>query len=714
MNARSLPLALNRVGSLGAPLVGRVGSNRYLALVAAAPVLLLVFRLLPPEGPGLALRMAAAAACVLLVPGALLLRVLGWPASPGVAAAGALALSLVVVFVALGLTFAVAGSLTLTLFLVTVAALAAIVPAVLTTPVAVERTDLRAALGVLVAAVPLAALTWWAAGPLQGDAFFHLGRTRKLDELDAFSSLTVVNEFRDGSPHSGYAFPLWHGAMALVGRLAGVDTTEVVLYLPALLVPLALLLAYGAGVAVFRSWAGGAALVVAQAAQLAFGRRGDQSGTGSLELITHAPTMGRVLLAPAILALAFTFAVSGGWGTLAALGAASLALSVIHPTYTPYVALLLGAFVVARLVLVRCREPLLARMGVALAAVLAPFGLYLIWLFPIVRADASHEPTAARRAFELAHYGNAFDMFGDSFRFAPEAIARGGPVVVAGLLAVPLAGLAARRLWAALVLGGSLAILAILLLPQLFTLLSDSASLSQSRRLAAFLPIAFALAGAALLLGRLRLAGVALAGAAGLAAELLVSGEFTYRVVEGGPGWVVWVAALGGLIALVAGAVLRRAGPDPGRWAVFAALAFAVPIAASGVAGAERGEYPDAFTPGLIEAVRDAAEPKDVVFADLGPAYQIAAYAPVYVNAAPTGHVPATPQNRPKRRRADAWRFFLNRSVSDSERREILARYDADWLLVDKARRRPASFLADLDLVYEDGRYVLYDVRSLR
>jgi len=47
--------------------------------VALAPALLLLAHLLPATGAGLALRLAAAAACVLLVPGALLLRAIGWP-----------------------------------------------------------------------------------------------------------------------------------------------------------------------------------------------------------------------------------------------------------------------------------------------------------------------------------------------------------------------------------------------------------------------------------------------------------------------------------------------------------------------------------------------------------------------------------------------------------------------------------------------------------
>ena len=113
------------------------------------------------------------------------------------------------------------------------------------------------------------AVVWWAAGPVNGDGFFHLARARKLAELDVLSGLSSVDEFKDGGLHPGYAFPLWHAVDALVARLAGVDVTDVLLYLPAILVPLALLLAYAAGNVVFRSLYGGVALAAVQVANSA-------------------------------------------------------------------------------------------------------------------------------------------------------------------------------------------------------------------------------------------------------------------------------------------------------------------------------------------------------------------------------------------------------------------------------------------------------------
>ena len=534
---------------------GRV--QTFPALVTGGALLALgLARLLPAEGVGLALRLAVAAFLVLLLPGWLALRPFGLPGSFGVAVAASFAVSLVLVLVALAVVFLAGSSLTAALVALAVVAAAALATGLWLGPGPEEvpvdaRVDRRAGLAVLGASIPLAGLVWWSAGPIGGDLLFHLARMRKLAELDALPVLETVSRVPGRQPPSRLRVP----ALARGGgddrRIAGVDVVDVALYLPAILVPLAVILAYGAGTAVFRRPAGGVALVVAQVTQLALSGAGGRAGTGVFELLASPPTTSRVLLAPTILALAFSVVERRSWPLIGALAAAALALSVIHPSYTPYVALLLGGFFLARLVVVRAIDPLVKRAAVALAAVMVPFVLYLAWLYPVVADDPSTRPTAARRAFEIQHYGNAFDFFGDSFRFAPEAIARGGPVVVAGLLAIPLAGFAARRRWAQLVLGSSLLGLAVLLVPQLFTLLADVFSVSQARRLSAFLPLAFALAGAFVLAGRGRLAGVALAFGAGLAAELLVSGEFTYRVQDGGPGWVVWVAVVGGL---------RRAG----------------------------------------------------------------------------------------------------------------------------------------------------------
>ncbi len=89
--------------------------------------------------------------------------------------------------------------------------------------------------------------------------------------------------------------------------------TDVVVYLPAILVPLALLLAYAAGNAIFRSPYGGVALAAVQLANLGLARREDNlAGTGFFETVTQPQAASHLLLVPAIVALAFAFLRDGG------------------------------------------------------------------------------------------------------------------------------------------------------------------------------------------------------------------------------------------------------------------------------------------------------------------------------------------------------------------------------------------------------------------
>ena len=113
----------------------------------------------------------------------------------------------------------------------------------------------------------------------------------------------IRNEIDGEHVHPGYAFPLWHGALALVARLAGVDPTLVVLYLPAILVPLALLVTYGAGRTLFGSEGGGVATTIGWLALFAF----PFGGVGSLQYLAQPGGTSRFLLVPAVLGLVFAF-----------------------------------------------------------------------------------------------------------------------------------------------------------------------------------------------------------------------------------------------------------------------------------------------------------------------------------------------------------------------------------------------------------------------
>src|SRR4029078_9564694 len=148
---------------------------------------------------------------------------------------------------------------------------------------------------VALAGVALGALLWGIEGTVKGDALFHLGRIRKLDDFGALS-LRAVDEFKDGGLHPGYAFPLWHGWLALVAKLAGVDPTSVVLHESSILAPLALVLALEMGRQVFRSTWLAVAVLLAQVGMIALAP-GDGGAYTSLEL---PGTVARQLLVPAV------------------------------------------------------------------------------------------------------------------------------------------------------------------------------------------------------------------------------------------------------------------------------------------------------------------------------------------------------------------------------------------------------------------------------
>ena len=105
------------------------------------------------------------------------------------------------------------------------------------------------------------------------------------------------------------------------------------------------------------------------------------------------------------------------------------------------------------------------------------------------------------------------------------------------------------------------------------------------------------------------------------------------------------------------------------------------------------------LTPGLVQTLRDTVPEGDVVYSDVESSYRSAAAAPVYIAAAPPGHVADTDENRPYARRDDNRRFFRTGDLA------IPRRYGSSWLVVDRRRfdLRPA-----LPIVYRDGRFTLY------
>jgi hypothetical protein len=676
---------------------GRLGSSAlFLALVLAAPAALVLGRALPAHGLGLILRLTAASACVLIVPGAVFVRALGRPHTFGVAIAASFAWSLAALAGALALTFAFGETITTTLWLVAAFSAVSLVPALLRAPVPSEESERLTIAGVAAAATLFAGAVWWASNTVYGDALFHLGRVRKLESFH-LTSLSVVDEFRHGGLHPGYAFPVWHAGLAMVARLADVDPTVVMLHLPAILTPLAVVLAYAAGAALFRSYGAGVATAAAQVGLIGFSR----AGTGSFDFLALPPTVARALIVPALLALVFSLVAGGRRRQVLSVSAASIALALVHPTYAFFAAVPLAGFLLARVALASSlwRENL--RIAASLPAVLIPAGLYGLWLKPIVDETVTHSPDAAVQAQQIAHYKGQIDIVHGLLRLAPETISRGGAIAVAGLVAIPMAALAGTRRWAAYVLGASLAVLLLVLVPWAFDSLANAVSVSQARRLAIFLPIPFAVAGAASLIGRYRLGGCLAAFGAGGLLQLVYPGEFSYFLIVGGPPWPVWLALAGAGIGLIVAAIVRRSVPEATPlWTAAVALSLVAPVGLAGLAYVKRDE-PDRLrlTPGLVHALRTTVPAHDTVFSDLETSYRIEAYAPVYVSAAPPAHVADTKDNYPNERRDDVIKFLNSGSLS------IPRRYHAQWIVVAKRR---FDLPLKLPKVYSDQRFDLY------
>jgi hypothetical protein len=383
-------------------------------------------------------------------------------------------------------------------------------------------------------------------------------------------------------------------------------------------------------------------------------------------------------------------------------------MTLTHPPHSALVLVVLGGFLVARALLAR-RD--LVQIGAALLAVAVPTGAVALWLRPILHETAAHNPGAKELRHAFASYPTELDVFGlHSYRLKPELFGRGGAIAVAALVLLPLAVFARRRLWAALALGGMLAVLAVSLLTFLFPHFADLVSISQARRLVGFSPRAFVVVGGALVLARL-LGPVVLpvALAAGIVLQWRVPGDFgsPYRHAHGGPGWLTWVSFAAAGAALVVAAFGRRVPylEREGPLAAAAVALFLIPVAVHGYS--DWSAPPSARTPlppRVARALAQRLPERAVVFTDPQTGYELVAALPVYVNATPAVHSSDTKANHPNRRDREALDFFREGGPLSVPRR-----YGAQWLLVD--RRLDGNKRFPLRQAYADGRYVLYRLK---
>ena len=219
------------------------------------------------------------------------------------------------------------------------------------------------------------------------------------------------------------------------------------------------------------------------------------------------------------------------------------------------------------------------------------------------------------------------------------------------------------------------------LVPWVFTPFSDVVSLSQSRRLAGFLPLAFALAGGMGVLARLLGPFVVpLALAAGIVFQLFHPGDFGYTLEDGGPAWATIAASPGRPSALVrrARAAAQRSS-RPRRSPRACCSCRRTSTGSRTGARPRRGRRTSSRT-GLLDAVREHVPVGAVVFSSPEPSYRLGAYVPVRVCLNPKNHVADTVENRPRERVRAYLRFRLTGDLS------IPRACGAQWLLVDRER----------------------------
>jgi hypothetical protein len=509
-------------------------------------------------------------------------------------------------------------------------------------------------------------LLWHVEGPVTGDGPFHEARVRK---LVAFGDLHLrtVDEFKDGGLHPGYAFPLWHGFLALVAWASQLDAGTVVRHEPSVLAPLACVLIWESGVALFGSSWAGLSVLIASLALFCFA----PGHGGSFATLALPGTTARQLLVPAALVLFFAWIETRSSAALAGTAAVFGALALVHPTYALFLLLPLGGYAVLR--------PAEWRLSLSgLAAAVVPSGLTVLWLKPIADETLSRNPGVKQLAQNIAQYRSQLVVSNlHHFRLAPEVLGRSGAVAVAALALVPVTALAWRKRWGAFVLGGTLVVLALMEVPWLFVHFSSAVSLSQSRRAAGFWPLPFVFAGALALVARTWLVLPA-SLAAGIVLQRLWPGDFAYGLRHGGPAIVTWVALIGGAVALVAGLFIRPKEPRA-RFAVgaWAATLFALPVVVHGFAHWSPRTPVDrlALPPTLVHALRTKVPKGAIVIAPVQMSYRVVAEAPVYVVALPVAHVADTRANDPYTRRAAVQKWVRTNDPS------IPRRYGATWAI---------------------------------
>ena len=565
-----------------------------------------------------------------------------------------------------------------------------------------RRACPRVPLTVVAAGVGFGIALWFLMGHLTGgDDLFHLARVRKLDDFGSLS-LRSVDEFRDGGLHPGYAFPLWHllprarcaarrgrpdggcsarGERARAGRVprrVGVGQGGL---------PLGLGRAGGA-----RDVRSGSSRSPPAAAARTRRWRSRRRRAGSC-------------FVPAVIALFFAFVAErsrGGLATIACRDRSARARST-RPTRSS------SSF----------RWSASSPPGRCSPGARSP---RVCWASPpsssrrgwsrsgCARSRARPRRSTRRRtrctvrSCTTGASSTSSRTGATGSRRRCSAGAGRSPSRRCSPCRLPSSrpGAAGPRSCSA----GSSLVLALMLLPELFTRFADAVSISQARRAAGFVPFALRprrrCSRARPADSRSRALPIGLG--AGIALQLAYPGDFGYALDQGGPAIVTWIALVGG-----GGGAGRRDLPPaaprrarPHGW-LTAATAFAGRAADRAARVHPLGRETDDVEAADPGADRGAADEGAGAAPSSSPTTTRATRSPPTRPSTSRTRCrvtsPNTKANRPYERRADAKQFFRTGDLA------IPRRYGATWLVIRTAR---SKLMPDLPKAYADKDYVLY------
>jgi hypothetical protein len=674
-------------------------------IVAISILVVFIIGRLPDGEFTNALKLMVASPIVLLLPGAALVRLLGWSRTASGLFVHSFIWSLMIAAASLLIAFVLETSV--------VGALVAYFLATIGFTVAgwgrplpeFEREELHALL--LVVGLGILCGFVLVVGPQfgqRGDWVEHLGRTRKIAELPELVSLESIQLVGpDIGLHPMYAFPLWHGVMAFIARFVALDSEFVVMHLATLLAPIAAVTAFHAGRIVFGTTALGVATAVVQLTWISIPWKISQ-----LDRLAEPGHVVIVILYLVAIGATFSYLRRREFNSLALLAATSLAMTLLHASYVPHMLIPLGSFLLLHFAVER--DVKLAWDGLAvLVAILLPFLIYLPWIYPTASAEGTSLDPAGQLATSTETYRTLIDVAGLSVRMGADAVMRAGALLVAGTLLIPACIFAIRKRWGAFVVGGFLGLAIMLMTYPGFMFLVDLMNISQSRRLVLFIPVAFMVVAGACVIARQRLA---LIGALVIGAVLWIAypGDFGYWMHTAGPGWVAWVAVAAAVVGIVA--VLWRKLPQiaaPARYATGAAVCLCIPILIGSFLDLPgEGNLESLFSEEFVEEFRDSVEPGAIVFGRGIEMYKLTAEVPVFSNATQPGHGGDTSIAKLDVRYEEGEELFYP-STSREEGLATLEKYDSEWLVVDEARNYP-GWINELPLEFSEDGFSVYAV----